>query len=86
MYDASSLHQPPVALQDSAEYPLMQSGPHSRWFHAEFSEFVSVLVAQCQHTIIFDSYLMSAVISLLSELSNSYVRAFRHTFTLAGRT
>uniref|UniRef100_A0A3P9I962 Cohesin subunit SA n=1 Tax=Oryzias latipes TaxID=8090 RepID=A0A3P9I962_ORYLA len=68
---------------DSAEYPLMQSGPHSRWFHAEFSEFVSVLVAQCQHTIIFDSYLMSAVISLLSELSNSYVRAFRHTFTLA---
>uniref|UniRef100_A0A8C7XCH2 Cohesin subunit SA n=1 Tax=Oryzias sinensis TaxID=183150 RepID=A0A8C7XCH2_9TELE len=69
--------------EDSAEYPLMQSGPHSRWFHAEFSEFVSVLVAQCQHTIIFDSYLMSAVISLLSELSNSYVRAFRHTFTLA---
>ncbi|XP_024142020.1 cohesin subunit SA-2 isoform X1 [Oryzias melastigma] len=68
---------------DSAEYPLMQSGPHSRWFHTEFSEFVSVLVAQCQHTIIFDSYLMSAVISLLSELSNSYVRAFRHTFTLA---
>uniref|UniRef100_A0A7N8WRS6 Cohesin subunit SA n=1 Tax=Mastacembelus armatus TaxID=205130 RepID=A0A7N8WRS6_9TELE len=33
--------------------------------------------------IIFDSYLMNTLISLLTELSNSYVRAFRHTCTLA---
>lgn len=42
-----------------------------------------MLVAQCQHSVIFDSYLMSTLISLLTELSNSYVRAFRHTCTLA---
>ncbi|KAK2840061.1 hypothetical protein Q5P01_013801 [Channa striata] len=67
---------------DSVEYPLIQSAPYGRWFHSEFSDFVSVLVAQCQH-IIFDSYLMSTLISLLTELSNSYIRAFRHTCTLA---
>uniref|UniRef100_A0A3Q1EI20 Cohesin subunit SA n=1 Tax=Acanthochromis polyacanthus TaxID=80966 RepID=A0A3Q1EI20_9TELE len=68
---------------DSAEYPLVQSGPYGRWFHSEFCDFVSVLVCQCQHSVIFDSYLMNTLISLLTELSNSYVRAFRHTCTLA---
>ncbi|XP_056245150.1 cohesin subunit SA-2 [Seriola aureovittata] len=68
---------------ESVEYPLTQSGPYGRWFHSEFCEFVSVLVAQCQRSIIFDSYLMNTLISLLTELSDSYVRAFRHTCTLA---
>uniref|UniRef100_A0A8C4EL58 Cohesin subunit SA n=1 Tax=Dicentrarchus labrax TaxID=13489 RepID=A0A8C4EL58_DICLA len=69
--------------EDSVEYPLIQPGPYGRWFHSEFCDFVSVLVAQCQHSVIFDSYLMNTLISLLTELSNSYVRAFRHTCTLA---
>lgn len=74
-----------LPLQDSVEYPLTQSGPYGRWFHTEFCDFLSVLVAQCQHSVIFDSYLMNTLISLLTELSNSYVRAFRHTCTLAGK-
>uniref|UniRef100_A0A3Q3X503 Cohesin subunit SA n=1 Tax=Mola mola TaxID=94237 RepID=A0A3Q3X503_MOLML len=73
----------PWIQSDSVEYPLIQPGPYGRWFTSEFCDFVSVLVAQCQHSIIFDSYLMNALISLLTELSNSYVRAFRHTCTLA---
>ncbi|KAM8855582.1 cohesin subunit SA-2 isoform 2-T4 [Spinachia spinachia] len=44
---------------------------------------MAVLVAQVQHSIIFDSYLMNTLISLLTELSDSCVRAFRHTCTLA---
>ncbi|XP_076011271.1 cohesin subunit SA-2 isoform X2 [Genypterus blacodes] len=68
---------------DSVEYPLTESGPYGRWFHSEFCDFVSVLVAQCQHSVIFDGYLMEALISLLTELSDSYVQAFRHTCTLA---
>uniref|UniRef100_A0A1A8KP33 Cohesin subunit SA n=1 Tax=Nothobranchius kuhntae TaxID=321403 RepID=A0A1A8KP33_NOTKU len=68
---------------DSAEYPLVQSGPSGRWFHSEFCEFVSVLVARCQHSVMFDSYLMNNLISLLTELSDSRIRAFRHTCTLA---
>ncbi|XP_068592758.1 cohesin subunit SA-2 [Cebidichthys violaceus] len=68
---------------DSVDYPLTQPGPYGRWFHSEFCDFVAVLVARCQHAVIFDSYLMNTLISLLSELSDSYVRAFRHTCTLA---
>lgn len=74
-----------LPLQDSVEYPLTQPGPYGRWFHTEFCDFLSVLVAQCQRSVIFDSYLMNTLISLLTELSNSYVRAFRHTCTLAGK-
>ncbi|XP_068602243.1 cohesin subunit SA-2 [Brachionichthys hirsutus] len=69
---------------DDVEYPLIQSGPYGRWFHSEFCDFISLLVAQCQHSVMFDSYLMNALISLLTELSDSHVRAFRHTCTLAG--
>ncbi|XP_030198623.1 cohesin subunit SA-2 isoform X1 [Gadus morhua] len=68
---------------DCAEYPLIQSGPYGRWFHSEFGDFVSVLVSQCQHCVVFDGYLMNALVSLLTELSDSCVRAFRHTCTLA---
>ncbi|XP_056145578.1 cohesin subunit SA-2 [Lampris incognitus] len=67
----------------SVEYPLIQSGPYGRWFHSEFCDFVSVLVSRCQYSVIFDSYLMNGLISLLVELSDSYIRAFRHTCTLA---
>ncbi|KAJ3591901.1 hypothetical protein NHX12_007031 [Muraenolepis orangiensis] len=68
---------------DCTEYPLIQSGPYGRWFHSEFTEFVSVLVSHCQHSVVFDGYLMSGLVSLLTELSDSCVRAFRHTCTLA---
>ncbi|KAI9530119.1 hypothetical protein NQZ68_004136 [Dissostichus eleginoides] len=68
---------------DNVEYPLIQSGPEGRWFFSEFCDFMSVLVSQCQHSVIFDSYLMNTLISLLTELSDSLVRAFRHTCTLA---
>uniref|UniRef100_A0A8D0AYE8 Cohesin subunit SA n=1 Tax=Sander lucioperca TaxID=283035 RepID=A0A8D0AYE8_SANLU len=37
----------------------------------------------CQYSIIYDEYMMDTVISLLTGLSDSQVRAFRHTSTLA---
>ncbi|KAJ0005453.1 hypothetical protein NQD34_015347, partial [Periophthalmus magnuspinnatus] len=70
-------------LDEDAEYPLVQPGPCGRWFHSELCDFMSVLVAQFQHSVLFDSYLMNAVLSLLTALSDSCVRAFRHTCTLA---
>ncbi|XP_055086796.1 cohesin subunit SA-2 [Periophthalmus magnuspinnatus] len=70
-------------LDGDAEYPLVQPGPCGRWFHSELCDFMSVLVAQFQHSVLFDSYLMNAVLSLLTALSDSCVRAFRHTCTLA---
>ncbi|XP_057708172.1 cohesin subunit SA-2 isoform X2 [Corythoichthys intestinalis] len=68
---------------DSLDYPLIQPGPYGRWFHTELCDFVSVLVRQCQHSLLFDNFLVNTLISLLSELSDSHVRAFRHTCTLA---
>lgn len=70
-------------LDGDLEYPLVQSGPCGRWFHSELCDFVSVLVAQFQHSVLFDSYLMNALLSLLTQLSDSSVRSFRHTCTLA---
>uniref|UniRef100_A0A8C9WE29 Cohesin subunit SA n=1 Tax=Scleropages formosus TaxID=113540 RepID=A0A8C9WE29_SCLFO len=69
--------------EDSGEYPLIMPGPYWKRFRSNFCEFLSVLVAQCQYSVIFDSYLMDTLISLLTELSDSRVRAFRHTCTLA---
>ncbi|CAL1582552.1 unnamed protein product [Knipowitschia caucasica] len=70
-------------LNGDVEYPLVQSGPSGRWFHSELCDFMSVLVAQFQHNVLFDSYLMNSLLVLLSALSASSVRAFRHTCTLA---
>lgn len=71
-------------LQDSGDYPLIMSGPQWKKFKPNYNEFVQVLVRQCQYSIIYDQYMMDNVISLLTGLTDSQVRAFRHTSTLAG--
>ncbi|NXC24971.1 STAG2 protein, partial [Campylorhamphus procurvoides] len=69
--------------EDNEDYPLIRTGPYWKKFKANFCEFISVLVQQCQCSILYDNYLMDAVISLLAGLADSMVRAFRHTSTLA---
>ncbi|KAH1164638.1 hypothetical protein KIL84_009508 [Mauremys mutica] len=69
--------------EDSAEYPLVLTTRPWRKFQAGFCELVTVLVQRCQYSIIYDEYLMDTLISLLTGLSDSQVRAFRHTSTLA---
>ncbi|EEB15722.1 Cohesin subunit SA-1, putative [Pediculus humanus corporis] len=69
--------------ESSGEYPLISAGQQWKKFKSQFTEFVQILVKQCQYSIIYDQYLMDNVISLLTGLSDSQVRAFRHTATLA---
>ncbi|KAK0092308.1 hypothetical protein PV326_001714 [Microctonus aethiopoides] len=69
--------------EESGEYPLIMTGQPWKKFRANFCEFVQILVRQCQYSIIYDQFLMDNVISLLTGLSDSQVRAFRHTATLA---
>uniref|UniRef100_A0A671YRW1 Cohesin subunit SA n=1 Tax=Sparus aurata TaxID=8175 RepID=A0A671YRW1_SPAAU len=69
--------------EDSGDYPLTLSGPQWKKFRISFSDFIAVLVRQCQYSIIYDEYMMDTIISLLTGLSDSQVRAFRHTSTLA---
>uniref|UniRef100_UPI0035900FA9 cohesin subunit SA-2-like isoform X2 n=1 Tax=Myxine glutinosa TaxID=7769 RepID=UPI0035900FA9 len=69
--------------EDSGDYPLTMTGPQWKKFKGNFCEFIGVLVRQCQYSVIYDEYMMDTVISLLAGLSDSQVRAFRHTSTLA---
>uniref|UniRef100_A0A286XRC4 Cohesin subunit SA n=1 Tax=Cavia porcellus TaxID=10141 RepID=A0A286XRC4_CAVPO len=62
----------------------MQNSEIIRKMTEEFDEVISYLeLRQCQYSIIYDEYMMDTVISLLTGLSDSQVRAFRHTSTLA---
>lgn len=65
------------------DYPLVMTGPPWKKWRSNFCDFVNTLVRQCQYSIIYDQYLMESIISLLITLSDSQVRAFRHTATLA---
>uniref|UniRef100_A0A671MTW6 Cohesin subunit SA n=1 Tax=Sinocyclocheilus anshuiensis TaxID=1608454 RepID=A0A671MTW6_9TELE len=69
--------------EDSGDYPLAMAGLVWKKFKLSLCEFIAVLVRQCQYSIIYDEYMMDMVISLLTGLSDSQVRAFRHTSTLA---
>ena len=73
-----------IFCQDNCDYPLIMPGPQWKKFKSNFCDFVMVLVRQCQYSIIYDQYMMDNVISLLTGLTDSQVRAFRHTSTLAG--
>merc|ERR1719433_1070250 len=69
--------------EESGEYPLVTAGQFWKKFRSNFCDFIQLLVKQCQYSIIYDQHLMDNVISLLTQLSDSQVRAFRHTATLA---
>ncbi|XP_066435756.1 cohesin subunit SA-2-like isoform X2 [Eleutherodactylus coqui] len=72
----------PVNL-DTEDYPLIRPGIYWKKFRSNFCEFTAVLIQQCQYSVIYDGYLLNTIISLLLGLSDSCVRAFRHTSTLS---
>ncbi|XP_045140300.1 cohesin subunit SA-3 isoform X2 [Echinops telfairi] len=69
--------------EDSGDYPLTASGSSWKKFQGSFCEFVKTLVYQCQYSLLYEGFPMDNLISLLTGLSDSQVRAFRHTSTLA---
>ncbi|CAF1006861.1 unnamed protein product, partial [Didymodactylos carnosus] len=69
--------------EDSSEYPIVMSGLQFKKFRLSFCEFVTMLIKQCSYTIIYDQYMIDNLVTLLTALSDSAVRAFRHTGTLA---
>ena len=48
-----------------------------------FSEFVERLISECGETVLHDEYMLDTTVMWLIGLSDSQVRAFRHTSTLA---
>jgi cohesin complex subunit SA-1/2 len=61
------------------------SGLQYKKFRTSFSEFVVLLIKQASYSIIYDQYMIDNLVTLLTALSDSPVRAFRHTGTLAGK-
>ncbi len=70
-------------LKDTSEYPIIMSGLQYKKFRLSFSEFVVLLIKQASYSIIYDQYMIDNLVTLLTALSDSPVRAFRHTGTLA---
>lgn len=70
--------------EQAEEYPLIISRPEFKKFKANFVSFILQLINQCQHTVIYDDEMMDILICWIIGLSDSQVRAFRHTSTLAG--
>ncbi|KAM3850030.1 cohesin subunit SA-1-like [Diretmus argenteus] len=68
--------------EGSENYPLCTPGPQWKRFKAGLCEFVRVLVRSCQNSLLYDEYLFSSLMALLTGMSDSQVRAFRHTSTL----
>ncbi|CAJ1058981.1 cohesin subunit SA-1 [Xyrichtys novacula] len=68
--------------EDSVNYPLSTPGSQLKHFKAGLFEFARVLVRSCQNSLIYDEYLFPSLLALLTGLSDSQVRAFRHTSTL----
>ncbi|XP_054043779.1 LOW QUALITY PROTEIN: cohesin subunit SA-3-like, partial [Rissa tridactyla] len=69
--------------EDSADYPLLLSTQPWRRFRAGFCELVAAVARRCRYGVVYDGFLMDALVSFLTGLSDSQVRAFRHTSTLA---
>ena len=67
---------------NGADYPLIMSGPQWKKFRQSFCDFITTLIKQCQYSVIYDQYMMESFIKFLISLSDSQVRAFRHTATL----
>uniref|UniRef100_A0A3B3I8U6 Cohesin subunit SA n=1 Tax=Oryzias latipes TaxID=8090 RepID=A0A3B3I8U6_ORYLA len=68
--------------ETSGNYPLSTPGPQMKHFKAGLSEFSRVLMRSCRNSIIYDEYIFPSLLALLTGLSDSQVRAFRHTSTL----
>lgn len=68
--------------EDSVSYPLVSPGSQWRHFREGVCEFVSQLVRGCRNSLLYDDFLFSSLIALLTGLADSQVRAFRHTSTL----
>ncbi|KAJ4428319.1 hypothetical protein ANN_24338, partial [Periplaneta americana] len=68
---------------ESGEYPLVKTSRNWKNFRKNFSNLLQVLIKKCQNSIIYDQYLMDNITSLLTAMSDSEVRAFRHTSTFA---
>lgn len=82
-FDAEVVSADTTTPQAIADYPLINNHNQYKRFKMNFCDFLHELIQKCQYSIIYDQFMINNLISLLIGLSDSQVRAFRHTATLA---
>jgi len=68
--------------EETSEYPLITHTNQFRRFKNCLSEIITQMATKCyEGELLYDEFLMDYVLQLLIEMSQSFVRAFRHTGT-----
>jgi cohesin complex subunit SA-1/2 len=68
--------------QATIDYPIINSNVQFKRFKVNFIEFIQLIIQKCQHSILYDQFMLDNLIAFLICLSDSQIRAFRHTSTL----
>lgn len=69
--------------ENTGDYPLVINTAAYRRFKMNFIDFVEKMIDLCQNNIIYDGYFLDTLIVWLIGFTDSQIRAFRHTCTLA---
>ena len=64
-------------------YPILGHGAAAKKLRGNLNDFIILLVKKTQNSILYDQVFMDNLVSLLTVMSASQVRPFRHTATLA---
>jgi hypothetical protein len=64
------------------DYPIVSKHKDMKIFVVNYLEFLEILMDTISNGILFDTILLDCVLNWTTTLSNSHVRAFRHTSTL----
>ena len=67
--------------ESSSKYPLIVPGQEGKKYKGNIVSFIRTLFKLTRNSLIYDQNLMDKLISLLTHLSDSQIRAFRHTAT-----
>ena len=74
----------PAGAGTPTEYPLVLQGPYYKKLRHNLTEFLHCFVRQCQHGLLYEQHLMETLLNFLITMTDSPVRAFRHTGTFSG--
>ena len=66
----------------AADYPIINTQLQFKRFKVNFIEFIQQVIQKCQHSILYDQFMLDNLLTFLICLSDSQIRAFRHTSTL----
>lgn len=74
----------PTGSSGDLLYPLVTPGHYYRKLRHNLAEFIHALVRQCQNSLLYDQFLTERLLNFLIAMSDSAIRAFRHTGTYCG--